>query len=129
MDRIKDIIIRGGENITTVVVENGIYSHPRVLEVAAVALPDKSLGERVAVFVVPREGHKASDLTEDEIKEAGKKVLARHEVPEYIVLRDEPLPKIPAGKVDKKILRDELLKIAAEKGWGDFAGGAAKAKL
>lgn len=127
-DRIKDIIIRGGENITTVVVENGVYSHPKVLEVAAVALPDKAFGERVAAFVVPRDGIKAEDLSEEEIKAAARKVLPKHEVPEFIVLRDEPLPKIPAGKIDKKILRDELLKIAVQRGWGDF-GDRAKAKL
>ncbi|CAO1626472.1 unnamed protein product [Parajaminaea phylloscopi] len=134
VDRVKDMIIRGGENISCTVVESGAYACPKVVEAAAVALPDKALGERVAIFVVPRNGVSASDLTEDEVREAARGVLTKHEVPEFVVVQADPLPKIPAGKVDKKLLRDELKAIAQKKGWGDFAGqgaqsGARQAKL
>lgn len=126
VDRLKDMIIRGGENISCTVVENGAYRCLKVLEAAAIALPDKALGERVALFVVPRDGVAASDLTEEEIKQAAKAVLTKHEVPEFVVVQSEPLPKIPAGKVDKKVLRDQLKVIAQKRGWGDFGTVASR---
>lgn len=129
VDRVKDLIIRAGENISCTVVENGVYACSKIIEAAAVALPDSSLGERVAVFCVPRKG--GEDVTVEEIKQAAKAAVVKHEVPEFVVITNEPLPKIPAGKVDKKILRNMIVDIAKQKGWGDYAKGAqtSKAKL
>lgn len=128
VDRVKDMIIRGGENISCTVVENGAYGCSKVAEAAAVALPDASLGERVAIFVVPRPDLGQATLSEEEVREAARKVLSKHELPEFIVVQKEPLPKIPAGKIDKKILRDQLKVIAKKRGWGDFGGGQTDAK-
>lgn len=104
-DRLKDIIVRGGENISSKEVEDVLARHPRVAEVAAVGAPDSRLGERVAVFVLLREG---SELTVDEVAEhfaaAG---AARHKTPELVrVVTD--LPRTAAGKVQKFHLRAEV---------------------
>ncbi|CAO1635260.1 unnamed protein product [Sympodiomycopsis kandeliae] len=126
-DRVKDLIIRGGENISCTVVENALYSQTDVMECAAVGLPDSNWGERVSVFVVPRQGVDASKLNVDDLKRSATKQLSKHQVPEFIHVQAEPLPKNSGGKVDKKILRDQLKQIAREKKWGDFAD--AKSKL
>lgn len=101
-DRKKDIIVRGGENISSKEVEDVLGSHPRVAEVAAVGAPDDRYGERVGVFVVLREG---DDLTLDEVdahfRAAG---LARQKTPEVIRVVGA-LPRTPAGKVQKVPLR------------------------
>lgn len=126
-DRVKDLIIRGGENISCTVVENGVYSHPDIIECAAVGLPDSNWGERVAVFVVPRDGVDASQITPQDVQKGAAKILSKHQVPEFIHIQGDALPKIPAGKIDKKVLREQLKAIAKEKKWGDFAD--AKSKL
>lgn len=108
-------------------VENGVYSHPDVIECAAVGLPDANWGERVAVFVVPKPGVDVSSIDVEQVRQGAAKILSKHQVPEFLHVQAEALPKIPAGKIDKKILREQLKLIAKEKKWGDFAD--AKAKL
>lgn len=120
------MIIRGGENISCIVVENAVYSHPDIIECAAVGLPDSTWGERVVVFVVPRPDVQVGDLQVDDVREKAAKLLSKFQVPEFIHIQAESLPKIPAGKIDKKVLREQLKVIAREKQWGDFANGKSK---
>lgn len=102
MDRKKDMIIRGGENIYSVEVENILYSFPKTLEAAVVGVPDRIFGEQVKAFVVLKEGETSS---EDEIKDFCTEYLADYKVPKFIEFLNEPLPRNPGGKVQKEILR------------------------
>ena len=104
-DRRKDIIIRGGENISSQEVERVLATHPAVQDVAVVAMPDPRYGEKVCAFVVPRVGV-ALDLAgvQGHFAAAG---VARQKAPEALHLVDE-LPRTPSGKVRKGELRDRL---------------------
>jgi cyclohexanecarboxylate-CoA ligase len=104
-DRKKDIIVRGGENISAKEVEDVLALHPRVAEVAAVALPDERYGERVCAVVVMRDGG-GLDVAEVGVHFAAAGV-ARHKTPERVVVIEE-LPRTAAGKVQKYLLRDRL---------------------
>jgi cyclohexanecarboxylate-CoA ligase len=100
--RSKDIIIRGGENVPVVEVEQLIYQHPAILEVAVVAMPDPRLGERACAFVTLREGATLTlrDLTEF----LEQRKLARNYWPERLEVLPS-LPKTPSGKIQKVALR------------------------
>ncbi len=106
MDRQKDIIISGGENISTVEVENAIYQHPDVLEVAVVAVPDSKWGEVPKAFITLKNN---SNTTETDIISFCKDNLARFKAPKSIEFCE--LPKTSTGKIQKFMLRD--------KEWGD----------
>ena len=99
-DRSKDIIISGGENISTIEVENALYRHPKVAEAAVVARPDDTWGETPCAFVTLRTGEQA---TEDEIIDHCRGTLARYKVPRTVVFSN--LPKTSTGKVQKFVLR------------------------
>jgi fatty-acyl-CoA synthase len=101
-DRSKDIIIRGGENISSVDVENTIAAHPAVLEVAVVAAPDEKFGEAPVALVVLKPG---ATVTANEIKAHCKARLARFKVPREVHFR-ESLPKGGTGKILKGELRE-----------------------
>ncbi len=101
VDRKKDMIIRGGENIYSVEIESALESHPDVFEAAAVGRADKVFGEQVMAYIVRNPG---SRLTADEILDFCDKRLADFKVPKYIEFVDE-LPRNPAGKIDKRTLR------------------------
>jgi fatty-acyl-CoA synthase len=100
-DRKKDIIISGGENISTIEVEQALTAHPAVLEVAVIAIPDDYWGEVPKAFVTLRPG---STVTTDELIEHCRTRLARFKVPKAIELGD--LPKTSTGKIQKFVLRD-----------------------
>lgn len=102
VDRAKDMIISGGENIFSVEVEGAIYKHPAVQECAVIGIPHDAWGEAVHAIVVLREGHTAR---EDEIISHCRALIAGYKVPRSIVLRAEPLPVSGAGKVLKNDLR------------------------
>jgi fatty-acyl-CoA synthase len=102
MDRKKDIIISGGENISTVEVENVIYRHPDVLEVAVVAVPDEKWGEVAKAFVVPKEG---TNPTAEDIIAFCKANMAKFKAPKHVVF--EALPKTATGKIQKFKLREK----------------------
>ncbi|MEU5884700.1 long-chain-fatty-acid--CoA ligase [Spirillospora sp. NPDC047279] len=102
-DRSKDIIVSGGENISTVEVERAIDSHPAVLEVAVVAVPDGKWGERPKAFVILRPDASAG---EDELKDHVRERLARFKVPDHIEFVTE-LPKTSTGKIQKFQLREK----------------------
>lgn len=103
--RDKDMINRGGEKISAEEVENLVYQLPAVAQVAAVAMPDKELGERVCLYVVPRPG---ATVTLDEVRASMEKVgVARFKLPEHLVLVAE-LATTKVGKIDKKALRADI---------------------
>ncbi len=101
VDRIKDMIIRGGENIYPKEIDNLLATHPKISEAATVGVPDKTMGEEVKVFVVAED----DSLTEEEVIEFCKKNLAKFKVPKFVEILDEDFPRNPVGKVLKKTLR------------------------
>lgn len=101
-DRAKDIIVSGGENISTIEVEQAIVSHPAVLEVAVVAVPDDRWGERPKAFVVLKDGKVAS---EDDIVAHVRDRLAHYKAPDTVEFVPE-LPKTSTGKIQKYVLRE-----------------------
>ncbi len=101
MDRKKDIIISGGENISTVEVESVIYRHPEVQEVAVIPVPDDKWGEVPKAFIVPKPG---ADPNAEDIIGFTQKHLARFKAPKYIEFGE--LPKTATGKIQKFKLRD-----------------------
>jgi cyclohexanecarboxylate-CoA ligase len=103
--RLKDIIIRGGENISAKEVEDLLITHPAVADVAVIPVPDPALGERVCAVVVPRPGFTFDvGQARAHVAAAG---AARQKTPEVVVLADE-LPRTPSGKVRKDVLRGRL---------------------
>ncbi len=109
--RKKDIIIRSGENISPKEVEDLLYNHPAVAEVAIVAMPSSVTGEKGCAFIIPRPGQ-SIDLAEIRRFLDGEG-LARQKYPEHVVLVDD-LPRVPSGKVKKDVLRLRARKIAEE---------------
>ncbi|WVQ79443.1 hypothetical protein IAT38_001541 [Cryptococcus sp. DSM 104549] len=104
-DRFKDLIIRGGENIVSADVENAIYSHPDVDEVAAIPLPHPILGEVVGAIVSLRQTPGARTLTEQQLIEHARGKLPRYAVPLMVILTKNILPKNINGKILKKELK------------------------
>ncbi|MFI6940352.1 class I adenylate-forming enzyme family protein [Streptomyces sp. NPDC050418] len=104
VDRMKDMIITGGENVASQEVEGVLRGHPDVLDVAVVGRPHPQWGETVVAFVVPRAGTAPGP---DEIREWLEPRLAKYKIPRELVLR-EALPRTPSGKITKHVLRDEL---------------------
>ncbi|HZJ27026.1 MAG TPA: class I adenylate-forming enzyme family protein [Acidimicrobiia bacterium] len=102
VDRAKDMIIRAGENIYCVEVEQILFEHPDVFDAAVVGVPHLELGEEVKAVVHLREGSTAG---RDEIRAWCATRLADFKVPEHVETREEPLPRNPAGKVLKNLLR------------------------
>jgi long-chain acyl-CoA synthetase len=100
VDRAKDMIVSGGENVYSTEVEDVLYRHPAVLEAAVFGIPDERWGEAVHAVVVPR-----AELSEEELIRHCREAIAGYKVPKRIELRDEPLPKSGAGKVLKRELR------------------------
>ena len=103
VDRKKDMIISGGENVYSVEVENVISQHPAVLEVAAIGVPDAQWGEAVKAIVVLREGASA---TADEIIGFCRGRIAAYKIPKSVDFSKEQLPKTGPGKIAKRRLRD-----------------------
>jgi acyl-CoA synthetase (AMP-forming)/AMP-acid ligase II len=115
-DRRKDIIIRGGFNISAQEVESSLQGHPKVLDVAAVAMPDEILGERTCVFVVPRPGQTV-DLGELAAFMKGKG-MAVYKLPERLEVT-ERIPRNPVGKIVKSELREVIRRrLQTERGEG-----------
>jgi long-chain acyl-CoA synthetase len=114
VDRIKDLIIRGGENIGCGQVEAALLMHPDVHEAAVYAVPDERLGEEVGATV-----HGKPGLDADALREFLAQHLARFEIPRYIVIAEQPLPRTPSGKILKREIRQ-----AALQGLGPAAAAA-----
>jgi long-chain acyl-CoA synthetase len=105
VDRLKDVIIRGGENVYCAEVEAALFEHPAVADVAVVGVPHPELGEEVAAVVVPAEGAAPSV---DDLRDHVASRLAYFKVPAHVIVRTEPLPRNATGKVLKRDLRHEL---------------------
>ncbi len=106
VDRAKDMVIRGGENVYSVEVEAALFEHPAVADVAVIGVPHEILGEEVGAAVVLRPGSK---VTADELARHVRERLAGFKVPTHIWFRSQPLPRNPQGKVLKRELRDNLV--------------------
>jgi cyclohexanecarboxylate-CoA ligase len=105
VDRLKDVIIRGGENISALEVEALLVTHPAIAEAACVAMADAVMGEKVCAFVIARNGeHPTLDDVRAHLLAKG---LAKFKLPERLVVR-ETLPRTASGKVQKPPLREEL---------------------
>jgi long-chain acyl-CoA synthetase len=105
VDRAKDMINRGGENVYSVEVENALAEHPDVVEVAVVGVPDPVMGEKVGAVVTPRAGVTADDLLASLVPFARQR-LADFKVPQFVKVLDAPLPRNAGGKVLKHPLRE-----------------------
>jgi len=109
-DRLKDMVLRGGENIYCAEVEAAIYDHPAIHEAAVYGLPHERLGEEVAASIYLRDGE---SLTAAELQDFLRTKLAAFKVPTVIEIRSEPLPRNPAGKFLKRELRDSMAAASA----------------
>ncbi len=104
VDRTKDMINRGGENVYSIEVENALAGAPGVGEAAVVAVPDEMMGEKVGAVIVPAAG---GELDVDAVIEHCRARLADFKVPQYVAVREEPLPRNPGGKLLKAQLREQ----------------------
>jgi len=109
VDRKKDMVNRGGENVYCVEVENALASHPSVFESAVLGVPDSMMGEKVGAVVVLKPGQ---DVAAAEIRAFVSERIADFKVPQFMVFRSDPLPRNPGGKILKGKLRKEVV-------WGD----------
>ncbi|MCC6862002.1 MAG: long-chain-fatty-acid--CoA ligase [Bryobacterales bacterium] len=105
VDRRKDIIISGGENISSLEVEKAIFAHPAVLECAVVGAPDPKWGEAPVAFVVAKPGER---LSETELLDFLRERLAAFKLPRAIEFSEAPLPKTGTGKIMKRALREKF---------------------
>jgi fatty-acyl-CoA synthase len=103
--RIKDMIIRGGENVYPREIEEFLYGHPAVADVQVVGVPDERLGEEVMAWVITREG---ATVDEDELREFCRGKIARYKIPRYVASCSE-FPMTVTGKIQKHKLRDQAI--------------------
>ncbi|HAE95185.1 MAG TPA: fatty acid--CoA ligase, partial [Hyphomonas atlantica] len=106
VDRAKDMLIRGGENVYCIEVENALYEHPAVMDAAVVGIPHKVLGEEVGAVVQLKPGMQVS---EDELRAHAAGHLAAFKVPVKILFMSEPLPRNANGKILKPVLREKFV--------------------
>jgi long-chain acyl-CoA synthetase len=106
VDRAKDMVLRGGENVYSAEVEAAIYEHPAVAEAAVFAVPDGRLGEAVGVAIVllPE-----ASMTADDLRAHTAELIASFKVPEHVWFLSDPLPRNANGKFVKRQLRESLL--------------------
>lgn len=105
VDRVKDMIISGGENIFSAEVENAIYKLPGLVECAVVGLPDDKWGEIVCAYVRTESG---ADLSATDIIQHCKAQMSAYKAPKKVIFSDAPLPKTGAGKINKADIRKQL---------------------
>ena len=103
VDRLKDMIITGGENVYSAEVENAIAVLDGVAEVAVIGIPDETWGEAVHAVVVPRAGR---SLTADQVITHCHTLIAGFKCPRSVAIRNEPMPISGAGKILKTVLRE-----------------------
>lgn len=110
VDRKKDVIIRGGENIYCAELERVFQNYPGVLEVAAFGVPDERWGERMVLAVVPHEGQ---TLDAEAMLAFGRDHLASYKIPSEVMFHTAPFVRNTVGKIDKAVLRNEYAKVTA----------------
>ena len=103
--RIKDMIIRGGENLYPKEIEDFIYTHPKVSDVQVIGVPDKQYGEAVMACIILKDGE---SMTEEEIKTFVERHMAKHKVPQYVDFVDS-FPMNAAGKILKYVMREQAI--------------------
>ena len=106
-DRVKDMILRGGENVYCAEVENAIYEHPAVYEAAVFGVPHERLGEEVAVAIYPKDG---VSVTPEDLWSFLDGKIAQFKIPSKVVVINEPLPRNAAGKFLKRELQQQIVK-------------------
>ncbi len=104
-DRVKDMILRGGENVYCAEVESAIYEHPAIHEAAVFGVPHERLGEEVAAAIVPKEN---MSITAEDLREHLRSRIASFKIPTHVFVRTELLPRNAAGKFLKRELRESL---------------------
>jgi len=102
VDRKKDVVISGGENIFPVEIEAVLQGHPKIYDVAIIGVPDERLGEIVAAIIDPEPGE---TLTEEEVKEFYQPSLPKYKWPRHIIF--DKVPRSPTGKIEKPKLRQK----------------------
>jgi len=102
VDRVKDMVVTGGENVFTTEVENAVISHPAVQDVAVIGIPHAEWGEAVHAIVIL---HPGQSVSEEELLDHCRQLIAGYKLPKGVTFRDEPLPLSGAGKVLKTELR------------------------
>ena len=102
--RIKDMIIRGGENISPTEIEDILYTYPKVAQVSVVAIPDERLGEKTCACIIPKPGEHP---TQEEVKAFFKDKVAHFKIPDRVELMSE-FPTTPSGKIKKNVLREAM---------------------
>ncbi|HEX4180753.1 MAG TPA: AMP-binding protein, partial [Caulobacteraceae bacterium] len=105
VDRKKDMVLRGGENVYCAEVEACVYRHPAIAEVCVFGVPDQRLGEEVAAAVVLRAGH---ELSADALRDHCAGIIAKHKAPRYVWFLDQAIPRGATGKFLKRQLRETL---------------------
>ncbi|MFJ9803842.1 class I adenylate-forming enzyme family protein [Streptomyces wuyuanensis] len=113
VDRLKDMVVRGGENVYCVEVEAALHGHPAVVDAAVLGVPHPLLGEEVAAVVQLRPG---AAVTAGELRTHVGRTLAAFKVPAHVLVRKEPLPRNPTGKILKRELRGPLARQVAGSG-------------
>ena len=108
--RLKDMIIRGGENIYPREIEEFLYTHPKVLDVQVVGIPDSVYGEEVMAWIILKEGESASA---SEIKEYCTGKISKHKIPKYLEFT-QSYPMTASGKIQKFKLREQAIVVVEE---------------
>ena len=108
VDRVKDMVIRGGENISCIEVETAIYSHPSVQEAAVFGIPEERLGETLCVAICLKP---SMELLEQELRDFLQGKLAAFKIPSFMQIAHEELPRVASGKFSKTQLRDIFVSI------------------
>lgn len=108
VDRMKDVVIVGGENVFSLEVEEAVALHPDVADVAVVGRPDPEWGQQLVAFITPVEG---AEVTAESLRAFLEPRLARYKIPREVVLR-EALPRNPSGKMLKHRLREDAAELA-----------------
>ncbi|CAH0347425.1 AMP-binding protein [Bacillus sp. CECT 9360] len=108
--RLKDMIIRGGENIYPREIEEFLYQHPAVLDIQVIGVPDQKYGEEVMAWIIPKEGE---TITAETIREYCSGKISRHKIPRYIQFTDQ-YPMTASGKIQKYKLREQSLDLLSE---------------
>ena len=105
VDRVKDMVLRGGENVYCAEVENALYRHSAVAECSVFGVPDDRLGEEVGAALVLADGESASA---EDLRAHCKEIIAKHKIPRYLWIQTESLPRNASGKFLRRELKDQL---------------------
>ncbi|MCM3236666.1 AMP-binding protein [Heyndrickxia oleronia] len=105
--RLKDMIIRGGENIYPREIEEFLYTHPKILDVQVIGVPDETYGEQVMAWIIPKEGE---SITIEEVRDYCKGKIARHKIPRFVEITDS-YPMTASGKIQKYRLREQSIEL------------------